>query len=234
MITIIDPEEITKQKEIISALKEYGLNHLRKSPRLGWNYVLDHVWVFSRLKDYLCANRSEKVILDVGCGRSIYHNFLEDSLNVNILGVDRPDGFCQQSELRNVDILVDFRKQDHFDECSVDIVLWLSSIEHNRLSEIKQCYKQSMDILKRGGLFLATFALSDHTYWFEPSQQINLSVQESMEIFDDDLLEGNFLLIKNKYRENILRLRDKYKRRYGGFKVSDPEFLSAGVEKVKT
>jgi hypothetical protein len=114
----------------------------------------------------------------------------------------------------------------------VDIIFWLSSIEHNEVNTIKRLYKKSKYFLKKGGLLLITFALSKETYWFKPSQQTNLSIKDAKKVFNDKKVVGNYDKIHDEYRENILLLKDKYKKRYEHFNESDPEFIVGGVRQI--
>ncbi len=235
MLTIIDPEFISKEEEILDELKRNGLNHLTGSPALGWNYVIDHVWITMEMQKFLADKRGrELVILDVGCGRSKLHNFLEKKFNISILGIDRPYGYCHQNKTDNVDYYEDFLEMNSFDENSVDAIFWLSAIEHNEPEKIRELYKKSMALLKDGGLFLATFALSDKTSWLEASQQTNLSIPDSMDIFDEKSVQHTLDEIREKYRANVLYLRDKYQKRYQKFNCNDPEFVVGGIKKIKT
>jgi glycosyltransferase involved in cell wall biosynthesis len=234
MITILDPELIAQSQDIIQSLAREGLNHLTSDPKLGWNYVLDNVWVTKQMAQYIAAKKQQCLaILDVGCGRSRFHNFLEKRLGINIIGIDRPQGYCHQAQSENIDYYVDFLQLDAFPENSVDIIYWLSAIEHNEKEKIRQLFQKSMSLLKEGGLFLATFAVSEKTHWFQDSEQTNLSIADSMDIFDVDDVEGNLQSVKDKYRKNTLLLRDKYERRYLRFGLSAPEFVVGAVSKTK-
>ena len=234
IITILDPEIVAQSQDIIQSLAREGLNHLTSDPKLGWNYVLDHVWVTEQIEQYI-ASKSQRslTILDVGCGRSRFHNFLEKRFGINIVGIDRPQGYCHQAKLENADYCADFLQLDAFPENSVDIIYWLSAIEHNEKSNIRKLFQKSMSLLKEGGLFLATFAVSEKTHWFEDSEQTNLSIADSLDIFDIEDVQGDLQSIKDKYRQNILLLRDKYERRYRGFGLSDPDFVVGAARKVK-
>jgi glycosyltransferase involved in cell wall biosynthesis len=234
IITILDPELIAQSQDIIQSLAREGLNHLTSDPKLGWNYVLDHVWITKQIEQYITAKKQRSLtILDVGCGRSRFHNFLEKRLGINIIGIDRPQGYCHQAQLENIDYYEDFLQLDAFPENSVDIIYWLSAIEHNEKEKIRQLFQKSMSLLKEGGLFLATFAISEKTHWFQNSEQTNLSVADSMDIFDIYDVQGNLQSVKDKYRRNILLLRDKYERRYRKFGLNDPTFVVGAVHKTK-
>jgi GT2 family glycosyltransferase/glycosyltransferase involved in cell wall biosynthesis/ubiquinone/menaquinone biosynthesis C-methylase UbiE/TolA-binding protein len=235
MITIIDPEIISKNTDILLELKKDGIDHLNGEPAHGWNYALDHVWIIGEMEQYLRDKRGQElVILDVGCGRSKLHNFLESKFNIRILGIDRPYGYCHQQKSPNIDYYEDFLELKSFAENSVDIVMWLSAIEHNKSERICELYQKSMKLLKHGGLFLATIALSNRTHWFEPSQQTNLSLSDSKNIFEENEVQYALDDIKIKYRNNVLFLREKYERRYEKYDNDDPAFVVGGVKKIKS
>jgi SAM-dependent methyltransferase len=234
MIELIDPREIEKEKEVMEDLKQAGIDHFDVARPLGWNYILDHVWLYSNIKEYLENQGIETpMILDVGCGNSPFHCFVENNLNVDIIGIDRPQGYCHQEQLKNADYLVDFLKFEEFKAGSVDLVYWLSAIEHNRPDAIRKLYQKSISLLKPGGLLLVTFAVSRETCWFEDSQQSNLSLKDSREIFEDNEIKGDFDVIHNEFRDNILLLRDKYQVRYGSFDEQAPDFIVGGLRQVK-
>ena len=158
MIHLINPYEIQEKRETILSLSAYGINHLTQDSALGWNYVLDHVWLTEQISEYVKnSDRVFPVILDVGCGNSLFHNFLEDRLGIKIWGIDRPEGYCHQNVVRNVDFFVDFLDFNYFEPHSVDVIYWLSSIEHNDIETIQHLYRKSLELLRPGGLLLITF-----------------------------------------------------------------------------
>jgi len=183
---------------------------------VGWNYALDFHWLFKQLKGV----SKDSLILDVGCGDSPFHTFAEDRLGLDIKGIDRSEGFCHQPVKSNMDYEMDFM------DCEIknaDVVYWLSSIEHNNLDTIKKLYNKSLEVMKPGGLLLITFPVSKRTYWFEPSQQTNLSIEDASLIFGDKV-RGDFEKVHSEY-QNYMELKDKYIARYGGFGKEDPAFI---------
>jgi len=231
MITIINPKDINKEKELIAYFKSKGMDYLDINSWIGWNYVLDHVWLYLRIQKYLQRLKIVKpIIFDVGCGNSPFHNALEERLNIDIIGIDRPTGFCHQNEIENADYLVEFLDFNTYKPHSVDIVYWLSAIEHNHIDMIKKLYNKSINFLKKGGLLLITFPISKRTYWFEDSQQTNLSLEDAMNIFNDNKIQGNYNKVHKTFRENVLNLRNRYQKRYSSFDKYDPKFIVGGLE----
>ena len=233
MITILNPSEIEKETTIIRELEIFGLNHLTTKEDIGWNYILDHVWLTQKIEDYYKKiNKINPIIMDVGCGNSLFHNFLEKRLGVNIWGIDRPEGYCHQEVVRNVDFLVDFLDFNYFEPNSVDIIFWLSSIEHNQIQQIKRLFNKSLELLRSGGLLLITFPLSMKTEWFNESQQTNLSPADALEIFEENNINGSLNEILEQYQKNTLKLREKYIKRYGSLEADVPRFVVSGLSKA--
>jgi SAM-dependent methyltransferase len=232
MITILNPSEIEKETTIIRDLGKFGINHLTTEEDLGWNYILDQVWLTKEIEEYYPKiDKINPIILDIGCGNSIFHNFLEKRLNLNIWGIDRPMGYCHQEIVKNVDFLVDFLEFNYFDPGSVDIIYWLSSIEHNQIQQIKRLFNKSLELLRPGGLLLITFPLSLKTEWFIESQQTNLSSDDALAIFEEEKFEGSFIEICEQYKNNTLNLYDKYIKRYGKLGSNGPLFVVSGLSK---
>lgn len=234
MIEIISPQEIGKRKNLIRDLKKFGLDYVDKNSTLGWNYVLDHVWLYESIQKYLENNEIDKpVIFDVGCGNSSFHNFLEESLQIKIIGIDRPEGFCHQQNITNVDYIVEFLKFNKYERRSVDVIYWLSAIEHNKIKDIRRLYKKSLYFLKPGGLLLITFPLSEKTCWFQESQQTNLSIEDAKKIFNENKIKGNFKEIEKEFQDNYLLLKERYETRYGHFNPEDPQFIVGGLKQIE-
>ncbi len=234
MIELISPKKIEKEKVLIRELKKSGMDYLDIDSVLGWNYVLDHIWLYKNIENYLQKEKSKKItIMDVGCGNSPFHNFLEKELKVNIIGIDRSQGFCHQEIVTNADYFTEFLEFEEYEKNSVDMIFWLSAIEHNEIDIIKQLYYRSLYFLKPGGLLLITFPISLDTYWFESSQQTNFSISGSKKIFNDNVIDGEYKEVIEEYRANRLMLKDKYEKRYGHFDTNDPEFIVGGLKQIK-
>jgi predicted SAM-dependent methyltransferase len=233
MIKLISPQEISQEKSLIKNSQKFNVNYLDINSPIGWNYVLDHIWFYKEIKNYINENQlSNPLVFDVGCGSSPFYKILEGSLNIKVIGIDRPEGFCHLNHHENAVYNTDFLKLKEVPENSVDIIYWLSSIEHNKINMIKKLYKKSKYFLKKGGLLLITFPVSKTTYWFEPSQQTNLSLEDAKKVFNDNEVVGDFDKIHREFRKNILLLKDKYQKRYGHFNHNDPEFIVGGVKQI--
>lgn len=198
----------------------------------GWNYALDHAWLYEKIDTYISRRPdAAPVILDVGCGNSMLHTFLEDELHLGIIGIDRIFGKCPFNERdKRMDLCINFLENNFFRE-NVDIVYWCSSIEHNTIPEIKACIARSFEALKPGGLLLATFAVSEATHYFEPAEQTNLSIADAESVFGDAFAgDTNLAAIRAQYEQNYFGLMNRHEKRFGHKNI---EYIVAALEAVK-
>lgn len=193
----------------------------------GWNYALDHTWLFDKITSYVDSH-NVSVILDVGCGNSMFHPFLEQQLNMGIIGIDRIDGLCPHPGRTPImDLCGDFLELSQKLRGVADIVFWLSSIEHNSIEDQKRCVQASLHTLKPGGLFLATFGYSRETHYYAPSEQTNLSAEDAQEVFQSQWLKPpDFESVVKEYRANYMDVDTRHRRRYG---TSEYDFVVAGA-----
>ncbi len=199
----------------------------------GWNYALDHAWLLNNIETYIESNKlSAPLILDVGCGNSMLHPFLENELSSGIIGIDRIDGLCPHPGRTNImDFCTDFNELSVSMSGMADIVYWLSSIEHNSIPDQMSCVESSMRVLKPGGLFLATFGYSIDTNWFEASEQTNLSRADAEEVFGVPWESPpDFNSTVEEYKMNLMDLDSRHIQRYG---TTEYEFIVAGARIVK-
>lgn len=200
----------------------------------GWNYALDHAWFYAEIDRYINETSLDKppIIADIGCGDSRFHGYLERSLNIGIIGIDRINGLCARKKRSiNMDICRDFLTDNIFLPGSLDIVYWCSSIEHNPPDIQQRLVEASMSVLRPGGLFLATFGYSQETHYFEASQQWNISLQDAVAVFGESWEgETDFETMVAEYRENHFSLDDLHTKRY---KTDRYAFLVAAAKKVK-
>jgi len=225
MLEILSPK-IINESRYRRRLAEAGIKG-------GWNYALDHAWTFEKIDRYLKTLESKTpLILDVGCGNSMLHPFLEKELELGIVGIDRIDGQCPQFGRTNImDFCVDFREFSNVLAGRADIVYWLSSIEHNSMEQMQECLRASMVALKPGGLFLATFSYSPTTYYFEPSQATNLSARDAEKVFGSRWVsEPDFDATVAEFRLDLMELNTRYVKRYG---TPDYSFVVGGVSLTK-
>ena len=224
MLELINPEIIAKKKWR-KKLEDAGVKG-------GWNYALDHAWLYEKIDTYITERPNiTPIVLDVGCGNGMLHTFLEEDLHLGIIGIDRIFGHCPFNERdKRMDLCIDFLENKIFNE-SVDIIYWCSSIEHNTSQKMKACIDKSFQALKPGGLFLATFAISPLTQWFEEAQQTNLCIKDAEEIFKDKF-EGiaDFEIVVKEYLKNPFGIMDRHIKRFGH---SNIKYIVAAAAQIK-
>lgn len=221
MLEVLSPITINKS-DYRRRLAEAGIKG-------GWNYALDHAWLFEQIDLYLKETGIKlPLMLDVGCGNSMFHPFLEKELAAGIIGIDRLDGFCPHPGRTNImDLCVDFREFSESIKGLVDVVFWLSSIEHNTVEEQRKSVEASLRALKPGGLFLATFGYSPQTHWFEPSEQTNLSASDAEWVFSSQWNTApNFEQSVAEYRLDLMELESRHSKRY---ETEEYSFIVAGA-----
>ncbi len=225
MLELLSPKKMRESK--------YAARLIEAGIKGGWNYILDHTWLFEKISQYVetCSD-TYPTILDVGCGRSMLHTFMEEELNIGIIGIDRFSGQDAINERnKRIDLCIDFVKDDIFLKETVDIIYWCSSIEHNSVNDQKKCVSKSLEILKPNGLFLATFAYSKETHYNEPSQQMNLDAQDAVNVYGVEWKgTTDFDEIVKEYQEDIFNLDSKHFKRYGS---KEYDFIVAAAEIVK-
>ena len=163
----------------------------------------------------------------------MFHPFLERELQLGIIGIDRIDGACPHTPGRTniMDFCADFRVLSHHLAGAADVVFWLSSIEHNTISQMKECLEASMRVLKPGGLFLATFGLSHQTHYYEPSDQTNLSAEDAVHVFGVPWQsEPAFDATVEEFRLDLMELDSRHSKRYG---TRDYAFVVASAAILK-
>jgi len=216
---------------MLSILIPRQINALENQDYLGggWNYVLDYSWIFYEISMH---KEPVNLIFDVGCGkRSRLGKYISTFTGVDVVRIDRRD------DIKGALCVPNFLEYNPVER--PDIIYWASSIEHNTPEMMNKLYKHSMKILNDGGLFLATFAVSDHTFWQEKTKQTNLDIVDALEVFeveervDITYLSEDIYFAKKDIRENVYNLREKYIKRFGKFEDEDPLYVVGAIKKVK-
>ena len=181
----------------------------------GWSYSLDYAWALPYLEAY-----RGKALLEVGV--TDFGEYAAGLYNLNRMGVDRAPHprASMRGEFDDINFSV-FRP---------NVILWISSLEHNSLSEMERLYQKSMDGLAKGGAFLATVPIARRTEWFADAQQTNLSIEDAERIFGEPMT-GEFETVWTEYREDKY-LRQKYISRFGRFGKDDPAYIVGAVCKA--
>lgn len=178
----------------------------------GWSYRLDYNWTL-----YQATAHGGNTILDVGCGKSPFGKYVAEKMQAQYTAIDRSTGTD----------FADYQTPRRF-----DVIMWVSSLEHNSMADMRALYLKSMYMLKPGGLFLATVVAAERTAWFNPSACTLLSATDLMQVFQEDEIIGDYGEIRKAYRADKTMM-EKYKKRYGHYDDRDPLFVVAGVAKVR-
>ena len=228
-----EEKQVNSYLELLSPRKISESTHRRQLEEAGikggWNYALDHAWLFEQIEKHVMGLKDHPVILDIGCGNSMLHTFLEKRLNLGIIGIDRIKGLCPHTPGRTaiMDICGDFRTVSRTFAGLADIIFWLSSIEHNSPTEQRECVQASLNALKPGGLFLATFGFSDVCHYYRESEQWNLSRDEAVAVFRVPWKEPpDFSATVQEYQLDLMDLDTKHLNRY---RSRDYDFVVAGA-----
>jgi len=224
MLTILSPIEIESSFDR-QILRNAGIDG-------GWNYLVDHAFLLKEIREFISnCTHAFPTVLDVGVGNSMLHTFLEEHFSIGIIGIDRIFGNCPFSARdQRMDLCISFENNSFF-ENNVDLIYWNSSIEHNSADGIRNALRSSFKALKPGGLLLATFAISENTHWFEPADQLNLSMKDAELIFQDQFLDNRtFHDIRNEYLLNPMGLADRHRKR---FKHDDITYVVGGLAQFK-
>ena len=124
---------------------------------LGWGWGYQQQIVF----DFLCEAANEVkggVVLDAGAGNQRYKPFFDESIYI---AQEHPTAGQQNKGIQEFDILSDIR-QIPLQDCSVDLILSTSSLEHMEFPE--SFFKEAFSVLKPGGsLYInVPFAYMEH------------------------------------------------------------------------
>ena len=188
----------------------------------GWHYPLDYSWVIQQIVDFTIPL---DVVLDVG---SLYsrlgHYLAENGYQVETLNRDRVADTTYLGEFLDYDL-----PKNYF-----SVIVWVSSIEHQtNMEDISKCVQKSMDLLAPGGVFLATFSLSTKTYWHHQTKGWLLTVKDAMKLFGENAVKGKYESCWEGYRDNKYGFRNAYVSRFDHWHEGSPDYIGAGVVKVK-
>ena len=125
---------------------------------------MDLSWLVMMIESDLTAWRNMYIrreaplpkIIEIGCGPGALHGYLENRFGIDILGIDR-----NTWESDYVDVVGDFtdpilRKYCRIEPNSLNLILALSSLEHNPPEKHKEIVEICYDALKPGGVMIST------------------------------------------------------------------------------
>ena len=138
----------------------------------------------------------------------------------------------------------DLRSLPEVASSSVDAVVSISALEHNRPEELRECIAELMRVLKPGGPLVATLAAARDKDWLhEPSQGWCHTDASLRKIFDlppacpsnydhyDELFEALFNCAE--LRDNLADFYFRSGDNGMPWGIWDPKYLPVGVVKVK-
>ena len=204
-------------------------------------YHMDWTFIFENILKWKQQNNNKiATILDVGCGNSNFHTFLEEYFKHGVIGIDRTDSTIDYEKFRNqghnmvnaIDLCIDFINDGNkYFNNNADIVFWNSAIEHNDINKIKEAVEVSLNCLKKGGMFISTWAVGRKTFWLEDAIATILSKEDAEEVFNVQWLnEVNLDKARDQYLNNILGLREWHEKRFNHL---DIKYFHAGNVIVK-
>ena len=96
--------------------------------------------------------------------------------------------------------------------CLVYVIMWLNA-------------------LRKGGIFVSTWAFGTHTHWNEKASATVLSETDAEHIFKSNWkIKPDFEKISNEYKENIFLLKEWHLKRFGNLTI---DYVHAGNILVK-
>lgn len=190
MIEILDPKVLDKDafdKGLIAEIQKFSL---LDNDRIGWNYYMDYT--YCALQFDKCMKNGMRVI-DIGCGPGAIHGYLENKYKVDILGID-----MQRWNEDYVDVVGNFnsksfRNKHNLTENSVDIILSVSAIEHNKPSDHAKLIKNCLNVLKEDGRLIATASISNYKNIkvFKRSHQWNFDPNSIKDVYGEKVANAD-------------------------------------------
>jgi cyclopropane fatty-acyl-phospholipid synthase-like methyltransferase len=228
MLELLDPaiiDSFAYEEGFLDKIKQYSL---LPDHRIGWNYCMDYSWLLMSLNTL--GLQSNMRIIDIGCGPGAIHGYLENTMGIDIIGLD-----LHRWERDYVDIVGNFlddhfRSQNGLDAETIDVIIATSAFEHNLPEVHQQIVEVCMRCLRPGGHLITTFAAAMKT--METPGQWNLSKDHIELIYNDQFYRYDYMDCWRRWRTHS-EISKNYQERYGMWTPSDPLFLSAGAHIVK-
>ncbi len=233
-LKLLSPKE-TKNSKYYSKIKNSDFKVLG-SPI----YILDWTFIFEQIDKWKKKNKKFSIMIDVGCGNGMFHIFLEKYYKQGIIGIERQDSRKDYKKFEKLghfitnatDISIDFISDGNkFFNKNIDVIFWISAIEHNKIKKMQEAVNVSMKLLKKGGIFISTWAYSPKTHWNNAIGGTVLDEKDASKVFGSNWIKKpNFEKIKSEYNSNILNLKDWHKKRFGKDEI---DYIHAGNVCVK-
>jgi SAM-dependent methyltransferase len=228
MLELLDPQSIDSfayEEGYLEKIQNYSL---LPDKRIGWHYCLDYSWILMRL--HTLNLNPNMCIIDIGCGPGAIHGYLEETYNLNIVGID-----INRWQDDYVDIVGDFlddelRNRHALLPGSIDIIISTSAFEHNLPQVHQRIVNECMCCLKPGGHLIATFSASERTN--QTPGQWNLSKKDIETIYRDKFERFDYFECWERWRQHR-EIPKNYESRYGKWSHNAPPFLSAGAHIFK-
>lgn len=213
------------------------LNHILTATdydEAGWHYCLDYQYVLNHFD----PDRHHK-ILDVGCGPhgNALHQYLESEFGKDVKGLDR---IAKSNPLKKLAKSI-LGRHDHlhidfdsdllaFEETGWDLIIAVSSLEHNSPDITRRCWEHAQGLLAPGGQFIGTFAIAanNQTQWNDATSATDLSLADA-EKYWQTLPSKDFDSVLSSYECDYLR--NRHDHRFGQ-SASYPLYLAAGTIKT--
>ena len=192
--------------------RKIGKGYRELWEKRGWSYRMDYNWIMQNVLRYKPGD-----ILDVGPGSSKFGKFAASQVGARYTGIDRSKK-------------MDFA--DYEPRTNHDCIMWVSSLEHNHADVMRKLYLRSIEMLPAGGLLLVTVPAAPETYWYEPSEHLNMTCDFLCYMFDEEEVIGEYWDVQKAYHDDP-DIKKRYIKRYGHWGDDDPVMISAGVKKVK-
>ena len=233
-LKLFSPKE-TEQLEYFDIIRNFSFQALGTPV-----YILDWTYIFQQIDKWKTKKNKFAVMIDVGRGNGMFHIFLEKYYKQGVIGVERQDSTFEYQKFEKLghtltnatDICIDFINDgDKFFNQNLDIVFWISAIEHNKIENMKKAVDISMKALKKGGMFVSTWAFAPNTHWNDKIGGTVLNEKDAEDVFNSKWIEKpNFDKIVAEYRSNKLNLNDWHNKRFGNI---DIDYIHAGNVCIK-
>ena len=235
------PLEIFKFTEEKSTLVEEILSITGRSS-IGWHYCLDYYFAL----DHFDPSTHHR-ILDVGCGPygNALHDYLEKVYGKDVYGLDhQPAQHTPWEEIKHsVNRVIRREKRSSFEidwtgdlmqfiEGDWDLILAISSLEHNPPYVTQNTWRHAMELLTDDGILIATFSIAGDAVskWNENTNGMDLSITDAETVWDCEFTD-DFDNTVATYEHHYLR--NQYKMRFGQEWNDAPPYIAAGTIKTK-